>query len=510
MNFNKRSRNANAMLATSAGLVQQVVQILGNFIYRTVFLMILSKEYLGINGLFSNILQLFSLAELGIGSAILYSMYKPFADQNEEKISALVRFYKRVYNTIAILVLVIGLCFYPFIESVVNVSEVPGDVNLTVVYFLFVLQSVASYLFVYKQSLLTADQRAHIVSLFSAGLLLFSFLVRIVVLLLSRNYVLVLGCDIGANILLSWLFSLWITKKYRSIFKAKGYLEKAEKQKIYKDTGGLLCHKIGTVIVTSTDNIVLSKYISLAAVGIYSNYAIIVISVTNVAIRALSSLIPTIANYVLNKTKAESHDLFKRLLFANLWISGFTTVCLYLLLNPFIELWLDSSYLLPQAAVLWICLQHYLQVSRLTANNFINGCGLFMKDRVRPLFESVINLTVSIVLAKKIGLPGVFIGTCVSGICTYFWREPHLLYKHYFISGAGQYWLIQLGWFAITAGLCYGGSLLLAPIGNSLLGFVAKALLAAVLPNVIILLLTFRSPQCRYFLGFLKRKFIRK
>lgn len=506
MDFNKRSRNANAMLASVSGLIQQLVQVFGNFIYRTVFLMILSKEYLGINGLFSNILQLFSLAELGIGSAILYSMYKPFAQQDTEKISALVRFYKKVYNTIALVVLLIGICFYPFIGIVVDVSEVPSDVNLTVVYFLFVLQSVSSYLFVYKQSLLTADQRQYIVSLFNSGLQIFSYVLRIVVLMITKNYVLVLGIDIVSNILLNWIFSRWITNQYSGIFKLKQELPKEEKNHIYKDTSGLLCHKIGTVIVTSTDNIVLSKYISLAAVGIYSNYSTIVLAITNIAIRVLGSLVPTVANYILNKTKAESYGLFKRMLFVNMWISSFTTVCLYTLLNPFIELWLDGSYLMSQSVVVWICLQHYLQVSRLTANNFINGCGLFMRDRVRPLFESVVNLIVSVVLAKKIGIAGVFIGTCVSGMLTYFWREPYLLYKNYFEDGYWQYWKIQAGWLVLTAIMCWAGNQMFSMFAVNLGSFVLMLLLALVVPNGVILLVTYRTEECRYFRGFVSRK----
>lgn len=506
MEFNNRSRNVNALLASASGIIQQIVQILGNFVYRTIFLLILSKEYLGINGVFSNVLQLFSLAELGIGTAILYSMYKPFSERDTEKIGAYVRFYKSVYHSIALVVAVLGVCFYPFIESIVDVSEVPGDVNLTAVYFLFVLQSVSSYLFVYKQSVLTADQRTHVVSLFNSGLLLAAYAVKLIVLMVTRTYELVLFSDILTNLLINGCFSIWISVKYRSIFQVQAELPKEEKRRIYKDTGGLLCHKVGSIVVTGTDNIVLSKYVGLAAAGIYSNYAMIISAITNLAVRVFGSLVPTIANYILNKTKEESYGLFKRLLFANMWIASFTTVCLFLLLNPFIELWLDDSFLLPQMVVALVCLQHYLQVSRVTANNFINGCGLFMRDRIRPLIEGSVNLVVSVVLAKMIGIAGVFIGTCVSGVITYYWREPWLLSKNVFSKGFGEYWLIQAGWFALTAAMCWGGSVLFAHISSTLGGFVLKVLLAGTVSNLIILILTFRTAECRYFLDVLGKK----
>ena len=512
MEFNIRSRQDNALLASSSGVLLQAVQIFGNFIYRTIFLMFLSKEYLGINGLFTNILQLFSLAELGIGSAILYSMYKPFAEQDTQKISALIGFYKKIYNGLAVLVVLMGLAFYPFIGSLVNTAELPPDINLTAVYFLFVIRSASSYLFVYKQSLLTADQQSHKISLFSCGLQIGSYCIKILTLFLTRDFHLMLAADIGLSILLNGAFSIWITQKYKSIFKTKVKLEKADRKNIFTHTYGLLCHKIGYIVVTGTDNIILSKFVSLVAVGIYSNYATLITAITNVLTRVLGALVPTIANYTLKKTKEESYGLFNRILFIDLWLSSFTTVCLYWLLNPFITLWLDETYLLPQAVVALICLQHYLQSARLTAGKFIDSCGLFHLDKVRPLIESAINLTVSIVLAIRLGIVGVFIGTVVSGLLTYFWREPYLLHKHFFQRGMGRYWLTQGLWLCLTAALCFGGELLLRSLGSDLMGFALKMVAAAIVPNAVILLLTFRSENCRFLWNTMSRKlpFLRK
>jgi len=506
MDFNKRSRQANALLASSSGVLLQMVQIIGNFIYRTVFLMFLSKEYLGINGLFTNVLQLFSLAELGIGGAILYSMYKPFAQQDTEKIGALIRFYKTIYNGLAVLVVVLGLAVYPFIGYLVDASELPPDINLTAVYFLFVARSAASYLFVYKQSLLTADQQSHKISLFNCALQIGSYCIKILALFLMKDYHLMLVSDIALSILLNGGFSIWITRKYKPLFKVKAKITKEDKQGIYKHTFGLLCHKIGYIVVTGTDNIILSKFVSLVAVGLYSNYATLVTAITNVMTKILGALVPTIANYTINKTKEESYDLFKRILFIDLWLSSFTTVCLYLLLNPFITLWLDETFLLEPAAVAMICLQHYLQSARLTAGKFVESCGLFHLDKVRPLIESAINLAVSIVLAKFIGITGVFIGTVVSGLLTYFWREPYLVHKRFFQRSAGQYWLIQLFWVVLTAAMCFGLSFVTELLGSSLPAFIGKMAIAAIVPNVIILLLTFRTKECRFAVKTLTKK----
>ena len=506
MKFNYRSRNTNVAMASFSGVLQQVISIAGNFLYRTVFLFILSKEYLGINGLFANVLQLFSLAELGIGSAIVYAMYQPFAEQNVKKIGALVRFYKKVYLLIAGTITAVGFLLYPFLHFLVNASQVPADVDLTLVYFLFLFQSVSSYFFVYKQAVLIADQRNYVVNFYSTALLLLSYGIRTAVLIGTRNYVLLLASDVIFTLGSNFVFSVWIHKSYSEIFRQKEKIGKEEKKKILSDTGGLFFHKIGTVVVSGTDNIILSKYISLAVVGIYSNYATIFSAVTGVAVRIFTGIVPTIADYVLKKTKEEAYRLFHRILFANLWISSFTSVCLYLLINPFISLWLDDTFLLPRSAVIFLCFQHYMQVSRLTANNFVNGCGLFMLDRIRPVIESLINLSLSIVLAIKIGIAGVFIGTVVSGLLTYFWREPHLLFRKFFQMKSRSYWLAQSLWIALTAVLCILCESWFRCFGNDLFSFVLKMVLSVLIPNTILTIVFFRTSQFRYYVSLVKKK----
>lgn len=510
MKFNERSRKLNSMLASSAGMVNQIIQIVGSFVYRTVFLMILSREYLGINGLFSNVLQIFSLAELGIGSAIAYNLYGAFAQKNMEKIGQLIHFYKKVYSVIGICVLAIGIAFYPFLGTIVNVEEIPSDVSLTAVYFLFLMSSVSSYLFVYKQSLLSADQQEHKVVLFQIVTTIAGYIVRLTVLFLFANFVLVLVVDIAVSLTLNYLFSLWITRRYQSVFEVKSRLPVEERKEIYKNTRGLMVHKVGLVVVTSTDNVVISKFVSLAAVGLYSNYGTLVSAVTKVGISLINGMLPSIANYVAAADKSESYKMLKRILMVNMWFASWTTVCLFVLLNPFITEWLDESYLMSYAVVAVLCLQHYLQTARLTVNNFVYSAGLFMRDKARPLFEAGINLLVSIVLAKEYGIIGVFIGTVVSGLLTYYWREPYLLFKNHLKRSSIGYWWIQTKWLLLTVALCAGMYWLLSLLPGGWGWLVVRFVLAAVLPNVVILLLCAGSEEFSYFSNFVKRKFVHK
>lgn len=507
MKFNEDSRQKNAMLASVSAILEQLISVASVFVYRTIFLSVLSKEYLGIEGLFTNILQLFSLAELGIGTTILYRMYKPFVEKNVNSISAHVRFYKNVYHGIALITALVGLALFPFIESIVDASDVPSDVNLKLVYALFVLQSVASYLFVYKQSIIQANQRAYLVSTFTTTLTVINVIIKVVVLMVTRKYELVLMASIVTTILINWVFSVWITHEYKEIFQNQTKLSKEEQEDIIKDTTGMMCHKVGFIVLTSTDNIVLSKMVSLAAVGIYTNYATITAAVSMLLTKMLNSFTPTIGNFIVNYEKEAVEDLYKKLLFVNFWFTSFCTVCLYVLLNPFIEIWLDNTFTLDMFTVMVICAQFYIKSSQTMNEAFINAAGLFTRDRIRPLIESALNLVISIVLAKEIGIAGVFIGTCVSSLLTCFWRQPYLLYKHVFKNRPTYLVINQMIWVVLTAIMCWGVQMLCAQLPVTILGFILRLVICGIGINVLYLVLWHRSAAFKYFLGILLEKF---
>ena len=497
--INLRSRKIVAVLSSSAGIIQQIAQVVGGFAYRTIFLMVLAKEYFGINGLFTNILQLFSLTELGVGTALMYSLHKHYASRDMEMIQGLVAFYRKVYRIVAAAIMILGVSFYPFIEFVVDVSEVPPDVNLGRIYFLFLIQYVVGYLFAYRRSVLEVNQQQYVDYLVSSAILLVGYVVRTIALVLWKNFEVLLILGISCDILLEWCFYLWIGRRHSDVFCGKGSVTKEEKREIYKNTVGLICHKIGTIVVTSTDSIVLSKYVSLAAVGIYSNYITLLTAVSGVVSRVFYGLQPTITNYIVERPREESQKLLFRILYINMWATSFTTVCLYLLLNPFIgQIWLDETFVFGQEVVLLLCLQHYIQLSRLTSGCFVNGCGLFSRDKVRAIIESIINLWVSIVLAKKIGIAGVFAGTCISGMLTYYWRQPYLVFRHYLGRGLAKYWMTMAFWFGLTTAMCLLGELAFRWIPDTFWGFVMKMLVAGIGSNLMILLVTFRSEGFRY------------
>jgi len=495
-----------AFLASFSGVFQQLIQLVCTFIYRTVFLTILSKEYLGLNGLFTNILQLFSLAELGIGTIIVYRMYKPFAEKDYKKISEYCNFYKKIYLSLFFIIIFIGIIFLPFIKYIVDFEQVPKDINIYIVYLLFVIQSAASYLFVYKQSILIADQQMYAISIFNSIIDILGNVVRIILLIATRNYTFVLFISIVVSLLCNMIFSKMIVNRNKNIFQyKKAKLSRREKKEIFKDTSSVMCHNIGSLVVTSTDNIILSKFVGLSATGIYSNYATILTAVTNLVSKFLGNFTSVIANYSITSSKEDLLDKFYKLLFANLWITSFTAVCIYSLINNFIAVWLGDSFLLDDITVLFIVLQYYIRASDIIASSFINACGLFVRDKIRPLIESLLNIVISIVMVQKIGIAGVFVGTVVSGAVTFYWRKPYILFKHVFKTNGLKYVQNVSIWAFLTV-LCCTVLKFIDIFADNWLTLIGKAAIYSVSINIFYILIFYRTEYFKYYFNLIRKK----
>ncbi len=497
--FNSSSHTENSYKTSMISTASHLVGIIMSFVYRTVFLYFLGKEYLGINGLFSNILQFFSLVELGMTTIISYRLYKPIAENDVRKVAAFLNFYRKIYLFIGLFVIFAGACFMPFISAFVNLNEIPSDINPYFVFFLFTLQSASSYFFAYKQVLISADQRGYISYSFYAVVNIISNIAKIAVLAITRKFTLILIVGIAVQLLSNMIYSFYITKKYREVFKIKAKITPAERSSIFKDTRAGLCHRIGATVVTSTDNIILTKFVSLAVTGIYSNYSLLTSSVLGVCTALFNGLSPSIGDYCVTASEDESEDLYLKIFFINLWISSFCTICLFMLANPFIYLWQDSSFLLDNGVVFVLIIQFFMQSTNLANGVFINATGLFNRDKFRPLIESALNLTISIIFVKLFGVIGVFIGTIASGLLTYYWRNYYLLYKNVFKRGPVRIIAMISLWIAVSVGISALLSWLFSFVPEGWLGFAAKVIMCAVIPNIIFLLVFHQSKYFEYY-----------
>lgn len=512
MEFNKNSRKKNAFFMSGMGMANQLVSNIWAFVYRTVFIYLLSTEYLGINGLFSNIIQIFSLAELGIGSVIIFRLYQPIKEDNIAQTAAIMHFYKRFYRTLAILVLVIGTILMPFLPYIIkDYKELPEDLNLYLIYALYIIQSAASYMFSYKQTLLEADQKGYINTGVAMVTSCIRYSISILLLYVTRNYTLVLAAGIVINLLSNIAISFYVSHKYVEIFQNKNKLKAQEIRGIFKDTSAMMCHRIGSTVVTSTDNIILSSYVGTIAVGIYSNYYMIIQIIQNMMGSLLGSFTASIGNYVLSVSKEKTYQLYQRLYFANMWISAFCASSLYVLMSPFIKIvWGGEKLLFSNSVVIILCLNFFLSFSRGANTAFSNASGLFVYDKIRPLIESVINLSASVILAKKIGISGVFLGTIISNIATVWWREPYLLFKRIFEKKMGKYFIIYLLWGCLAIVTSVIISYITSKLPENILFLIIRFLICGIGINFVYAIIFWKNQNFQYYFTMVQKFLISK
>lgn len=497
--FNTKSRSDNVKYTSIAGVINQISKTGILFIYRTIFLMILSKEYLGLNGLFTNILQIFSLADLGIGSVIAFRLYEPIKDKNIDYVSALMNFYKQVYRIIFFVIWIVGIAFIPFLSKIVDISAIPKDINIYIIYILFLGETAISYLFSYKQALINADQLASVTSIFQMACTLLINTIKILVLIFSKNYTLTLLLGIGMQLILNFVYSQYITHKYNIIFSMNKKLSKSDTKSILKDTYACLCHKVGATVVGGTDSLVLTKYVGLGAVGIYSNYSMIVSSIQSILSSAIVNITSSVGNYTISATQEENENLYLKMQFIVLWISSFCSICFFVLLNPFITIWLDESFLFEQWVVLAICIQFYQQTSSSITVTFINATGLFTRDKYRPLIEALLNLSISIILVRKLGIGGVFIGTIFSGLLTYYWRTIYLLYRYAFKKNINRLLKLYVKWLGIVLFVGYIINSICINIPNDILGFLLRCFISVIGSNTAFFILTYNMEFNKFY-----------
>jgi len=500
------SRLDNSVRNIKFGTLGLILSYISGFIARKIFVMFLSIEYLGLSGLFANVLMMFSLAELGFGAAISYSLYKPLAFGEKEKIQVLMKLYRKAYRIIGTLVLLLGFTFTPFMFLLMK--EVPDIPHLYSIYWLYVINSGSSYFLGYKRAVIIADQKSYINSIYMYGFQILKHVLQIVVLVVTRNYILFLVVLLAFTVGENQAITLRVNSLYPYLKeKTAATLTRDEKEKIQKNIFALMFHKIGVVLVNGTDNIILVRFVNLASAGLYANYTLLQSSVDGIVSLIYSSITASIGNLSAERGGAGSKGLFDELNFISAWVYGFTALCLYFLCNPFISLWLGRAYLFPKSVVFVIVFNYYLMGMRRPVLAFKDSLGLFWYDRYKALLQAGINLVVSVVLARKYGVIGVLIGSSVSTLATCFWIEPYVVFHFGFDKSLAQYFFQYLGYTLVTlvAGLTTFACLSLIALPNTILRFTVSLLAVIVVPNLVYLLFFYRLSLFKDVIDVLKR-----
>ena len=439
MSDSRMKKSAQNMIM---GFGYQAVVLILSFVSRTAFIHTLGDEYLGINATFSDVLSLLSMADLGFGTAMAYSFYKPLADNDKKQITALIRFYKKIYNAIAAAVLILGIACVPFLKYIVNTEK---DIPNLEIYYLFSLFGVViSYLFVYKTTLLTADQKDYKVVRIRMWTSVLKTVMQIAVLYLFSNYILYLAIGVVIQYLNNYIASKKTENEYPYITSKdlEGEIDKTVKDNLFGNMKSVFLYKLSSTMFSATDNIIISMVVGTAIVGRYSNYLMVSSKLLLVEQIVFSAMTASIGNVIVKETAKKRLEVFQALQSASFIFCGIITSAFCVLINDLVGVWLkEDSYVLSSLTVVAITLNTYFSCVLQPLWVYRDATGLYRKTKYIMLAGAIINVVLSVIMGYAIGLPGVIFASAISRLSTYFWYEPKLLFKEYFESSAKAYYL---------------------------------------------------------------------
>ncbi len=427
--MNSKGRIENTLRNSVMGVGAQIVTTVMGLIVRTVFIHQLSADYLGVNGLFSNILTMLSLAELGVGSAIVFSMYKPIATNDKRTVAKLMNLYSKAYNAIGIVVAIVGLCIIPFLKYIIK--DQPNISGLKFIYLLYLLNTVLSYLFAYKRSIFQADQRARVITAFDLVFNALKSVGQICVLLLTGNFLLYLVIQIVCTFLENIFISIYANHEYAFLKEYRTEkLTKEEQKPILDHIKALFIYKIGSTALDGTDNIIISAFDGVISVGLLSNYSLVTGSIQMILGKITSALTGSVGNFIAKEKHERYEEILNHVTFLHFVLYGMIFVGSIAVLNPLISVWAGKEYLLDDTIVFTNCLNIYIFGMMNAIWIFRSTMGLFIYGKWRPLVSAVLNIVVSIVLAKIYGLLGVLMGTTITRVATNVWFDSLIVYRY--------------------------------------------------------------------------------
>lgn len=507
----ENSRLKNSALNFASGFLGRVLTILLNFVVRTIFIYCLNEAYLSVNGLYSNILTVLSLAELGFGSAMVYRMYAPVAVKDYQKTAALLQFYKKIYIIIGVVIFLLGLCVIPFMDYIIK--DKPDISGLTLYYILFLVNTSISYWFSsYKASVLYADQKEHIKTNVQNTMAILQSGLQIVLLLLFRKYLLYLLVQLIGNIFLNLYVAHLVDKRYPEIQTYQGAsLSAEERVQIRKDTEALVLSRFGHVALNGTDNIIISAVVGVLWVGRLSNYTLICDSVTSVLCQITAAITGSLGNFFATEDKHAGYALFKKVEFLNFWLYGFSFIALVTLLDPFVQIWAGGRFVLGLPISIAIAINFFVAGYMNTLWVFRSTLGLFKQGKFRPILVAILNIVLSIVLGRLWGIFGVLFATFLSRAAISLWYDPLILHRYGFEVSCkpffARYFRRVLLLTAVLIAMLTIRHVVLSS-ATTVLRFAVMTMVTAIVPNAIFWLAYRRCEEYAYFRSIVKDRVI--
>ena len=427
--YNNASRTRMSRRNFTVSIVGRLVGMLTSFAGRSIFVRVLKAEYLGLGGFFGNIFSVVSLCELGIGAAVAQSLYKPLAENDEDKVSAIVHFYSKVCRIVALLTLVLSLAAFPFLHSIVKTSLDMSIIRSA--YLLFVLHSVISYLLTPKCMLVVCDQRMYIVTLVRSIFSIVALVVQSSMLVLTGNYIAYLASRIIVLVVEDLIVNWYADKRYPCL-SLKMRVTNEYKKSLFDNVRALMWHKTGGVLSRSTDSLLLTYFVGLSGMGKYSNYALVIGTIGAFFDVAVNAVGASVGNLGAVDRGKKSEDIMRKMYFLNFWMLTVGTSVIAATLNPFISVWLGKDMLFTNSEMLVIVSSFYFSCIRDPVQIFVSAYGLFKESKYIPPLRAVVNLVLSVVFVQKMGVAGVFLGTVLSTVIVPLFGEVKVLYQHGF------------------------------------------------------------------------------
>lgn len=504
----KIERTKNTIRNIAFGFGYRILNIILPFVSRTAILYILGEQYLGLNSLFTSILSFLSLAELGVGGAMVYSMYKPIAENDTGTIRALLNLYQKFYRVIGTIILGLGLCLLPFLKLLVH-EELPGDINLYVLYLVYLINATLSYwLFAYKNALLQAHQRNDVDSKIAMVITVVSYVVMLGALFLTKNYYAYIIWLPIFTIITNVVRLIYVNKLFPDL-QPQGEISRELRASIIKKVKALIGTKLNTVVLNAADNIVMAAYFGLTTIAMYGNYYYIMSSIIGFLGICYSAMTAGLGNSIATESVEKNYKDFLKFSFINSWLVGWCTICLVCLYQPFMRLWAGEKLMFPFYIVLEFALYFYVYQIRKVPITYKDAAGIWWEDRFRPYVSMLVNVIFNIVLARYIGISGIILSTIFSLLISIPW-ENYTIFKHVFYRGSREYYTKMVYYFisviiagAITFAVC-------SLFGEGLLALAFRCCICLIVPNVIIALCNFKSKECQeaklFLSGIIRRK----
>lgn len=500
----KSSRTKNVSRNILVAIICQVTNLVISFVARTIFIKTLGVEYLGVNGLFSNILSVLSFAELGIGNALLYSMYKPLAENDIKKLSSLMTLYKKAYNIIALTITIAGISVIPFLNSLIKEPvQIPENIHL--LYLLFLSNTIFSYLFVFKKSIIIADQKNWIVLLTKQVGHILMTIIQIFILIYTHNFILYLVLQFSFTLLENIICSIIADKMYPFVRKPGMPLRKEETKNIFQNIKSMAFYKFGSVILNGTDNILTSVLVNISTVGIVSNYVLLNAACNSILGNVTSSFTASVGN--LNATENSNHkyEVFKKILFITAWCYGFVSMALICLSKYLIPVWIGNNYLLSTIVVIAIVSEFYVQGLHTAESTYRITSGLFKQGRFAPLVGAILNIILSFILYNLIGLPGIFFATTLARVSTIGIVDTVLIYKYIFNKNPIEYYLTNIFYLLLFILFGISSDFCISYIDvEGWIGVIVRAIVFTIIFNSLMILFFYRTKKFREFIGNIK------